>query len=56
MNTSHTEPNPAKVINRLIIVGNGFDIALVLNLYFFSTLMIIWNITNFYFVKNEATH
>jgi hypothetical protein len=27
MNTSHTEPNPAKVINRLIIVGNGFDIA-----------------------------
>lgn len=39
-----------------LIISMHLGIALVLNLYFFSTLMIIWNITNFYFVKNEATH
>lgn len=39
-----------------LTISMHLGIALVLNLYFFSTLMIIWNITNFYFVKNEATH
>lgn len=39
-----------------LIILMHLGIALVLNLYFFSTLMIIWNITNFYFVKNEAKH
>lgn len=39
-----------------LTISMHLGIALVLNLYFFSTLMIIWNITNFYFVKNESTH
>lgn len=35
----------------ILIVSMHLGIALVLNLYFFSALMIIWNITNFYYNK-----
>lgn len=36
-----------------LTISMHLGIALVLNLYFFSTLMIIWNITNFYFADHE---
>lgn len=35
-----------------LTISMHIGIALILNLYFFSTLMIIWNLTNFYFYEN----
>lgn len=38
-----------------LTIAMHIGIALVLNLYFFSTMMIIWNLTNFYNFKNKLT-
>jgi hypothetical protein len=34
-------------------IGMHVGIALTLNLYYFSAIMIIWNLTNFYYDKGE---
>lgn len=36
-----------------LTISLHLGIALTLNLYFFSAIMITWNITNFYFIKTE---
>lgn len=36
-----------------LTISLHLGIAIVLNLYFFSAIMITWNITNFYFIKNK---
>lgn len=38
-----------------LTVSMHIGIALVLNLYYFSAIMIVWNITNFYFEQYEVT-
>ncbi|MGH2666805.1 hypothetical protein [Flavobacterium sp.] len=38
----------------VLTISMHLGIALVLNLYYFSAIMIIWNLTNFYFEKESA--